>query len=168
LQKGITTKVENGVLIITSKYSSFINIKSKKVIVKMPNIESIQASSASSIKGIGIIKGENIRLDSSSAAEMDLNIESDLISCKTSSGSSIVIHGKALKLETKASSGSEINAKDLLANEVISDVSSGGSISVHPIVRLEAEASSGGNINYDNVPKSIQRTTSSGGSIHQE
>lgn len=168
LQKGITTKVENGVLIVSSKYNSFINVKSRKVTVKMPIIEGLQASSASSIKSIGTIKGENISLNASSAADINVDIESDNIFCETSSGSAITISGKALKLETSASSGSEIDAKDLLANEVISDVSSGGSISVHPIVSLDAEASSGGDIHYDNVPKSIQKRTSSGGSISQE
>ena len=38
LQKEISTKVENGVLIISCDYNSFINIKSKKVTVKMPLI----------------------------------------------------------------------------------------------------------------------------------
>ena len=168
LQKGITTKVENGVLIVSSKYHNFLNVKSRKVTVKMPIIDGLQASSGSSIKSIGTIRGENISLDASSAAEINLDIESDFISSETSSGSSISIHGKALKLETTASSGSEIDAKDLLANEVISNASSGGEITVHPLVSLDAEASSGGDIKYNTAPKSIQKRSSSGGSVSQE
>jgi hypothetical protein len=49
-KRSITTTVENGVLIISCDYNSFINIESKKVTVKMPIIESLRASSASSIK----------------------------------------------------------------------------------------------------------------------
>ena len=98
---------------------------------------------------------------------MDLNIESDNISATSSSGSSINVQGKALKVQTTASSGASVDAGKLLANEVNADVSSGGSINVHPIVTLKAEASSGGHINYDITPKTIEKKSSSGGSISQ-
>ncbi len=165
LQKDIITKVENGVLKISCKYNSFINVKSRKVRVKMPVIEGLEASSASNIKSTNTLKGENILVRASSAADIDLSLEFDAISCKTSSGSAVNIEGKALKLETTASSGSDINAEDLLVNDVIADVSSGASISTHPIVSLQAEASSGGDITYNIRPKTIQKKSSSGGSI---
>ena len=168
LQKHITTKVENGTLIISCDKNSFSNMKSKKVRVKMPVIDELEATSGSTITSKNILKGENIRLNTSSAAAIDISIESDNITCDSSSGSNITINGKALQIKTTASSGSEINADALLANEVSADVSSGASISVHPIVSLNAQASSGGNITYDIQPKSIQKNTSSGGSISQE
>lgn len=167
LQKEIITKVENGTLIIKCKFSSFRNVTMKKVTVKMPSLEKIEASSASNVQTINVFQGENIDLESSSAATMDLNIESDNISATSSSGSSINVQGKALKVQTRASSGASVNAEKLLANEVNADVSSGGSINVHPIVSLKAEASSGGHINYDITPKSIEKKSSSGGSISQ-
>jgi hypothetical protein len=168
LQKEITTKVENSVLIIACDYNSFNNIKSKKVTVKMPVINELEASGAASIKSRNIIKGENIKLDASSAASITLNIESDAIFCESSSGSTIAINGKALTIETKASSGSTIDAKDLLANEIKAHASSGSSINVHPIVSLDATASSGASVNYNTVPKSIRKESNSGGSVHPE
>ena len=71
-------------------------------------------------------------------------------------------------MKTTASSGSEINATKLLANEITADVSSGASINIHPIVSLTGQASSGGEIRYHIQPKTIQKKTSSGGSIRQE
>ena len=168
LQKHITTKVQNGILIISFDKNSFSNAGSKKVTVKMPVIDELEATSSATITSKNTLKGENIRLNTSSAATIDISIESDTITCDTSSGSSITVNGKALKMETTASSGSEINATKLLANEITADVSSGASINVHPIVRLSAEASSGGHISYDIQPKSIQKETSSGGTIRQE
>ncbi|MFV8373977.1 head GIN domain-containing protein [Flavobacterium sp. LB1P71] len=168
LQKEITTKVENGVLIIACNYNSFNNIKSKKVTVKMPIIDQLEASGAATIKSINIIKGESIRLEASSAASINLNIESDAIYNESSSGSTIAINGKALKLEATASSGSTIDAKDLLVNEIKAHASSGSTINVHPIVSLDATASSGASINYNIIPKSIRKEAHSGGSIHQE
>jgi hypothetical protein len=168
LQRSITTKVENGVLIVACDYNSFTNIESKKVTVKMPVIEALRASSASSITGINTLKGENISLRTSSAATINLNIKSDQIESKASSGSSITIAGMALNMSATASSGSEIDAKDLLANEVNAVASSGAAISVHPIVSLKAKASSGSTINYNTIPKSIEKRSSSGGDISHE
>lgn len=168
LQKEIVTEVENGTLVISCKFSSFRNITMKKVTVKMPIIDKLEASSASSIHSKNVIQSENIDIEASSASNMNLNIESDAIAIKGSSGSSIDIKGKALKIDTKGSSGTSINATQLLANEVQAQASSGASISVHPIVSLKAKASSGASINYDIAPKTIEKTSSSGGSINQE
>lgn len=167
LQKEIITKVENGTLIIKCKYSSFRNITMKKVTVKMPALDKIEASSASTVQSKNVFQGENVDLESSSAATMDVNIESDNISATSSSGSSINIQGKALKVQTRASSGASVDAGKLLANEVEAGASSGGNINVHPIVTLKAEASSGGHVTYNTVPKNIEKNSSSGGSISQ-
>ncbi|UFH35606.1 head GIN domain-containing protein [Flavobacterium acetivorans] len=165
LQQSITTKVENGVLIIGCDYNSFVNIESKKVIVRMPVIEELSASSASSVSSINTLKGENINLRTSSASSMNLSIKADYISTKSSSGSTISISGLALNLKAIASSGSEINAADLLVNDVEAKSSSGASIRLHPIVSLNARASSGSSISYNTIPKSIEKRSSSGGSI---
>ncbi|MEL1254939.1 head GIN domain-containing protein [Flavobacterium sp. DGU38] len=164
LQKDIITKVENGTLIIKCKYNSFGDV-TKKVTVKMPVINKLEASSASTIQTEKVILGEDINLEASSAASIDVNIESDNISSDSGSGSTINIQGKALKIKASASSGSSINAEKLLANEVHAEASSGASVDVHPIVSLKAEASSGGSINYDSSPKTIEKTENSGGSI---
>lgn len=168
LQKGITTKVENGVLIIACEYNSFKNIASKKVIVKMPVINGLEASSASTINSKNVLKGDHISIHSSSGANINVTIEFDTITCDSSSGSEQNLNGKALTLNASASSGSHINARELWANHVIAEVSSGASLNVHPIVNLNAEASSGGNINYHPIPKSIKKNTSSGGTINEQ
>ncbi len=168
LQKHITTKVENGVLIIACEYNSFMDTESKKVIVKMPIIEELSASSGATINSVNTLKSENISFRSSSAASVNLNVKSDHIICKSSSGSSLAIEGMALNMEATASSGSTIDAAELLVNEVKAKASSGATISVHPILSLNAKASSGGGINYNSKPKSIQKYVSSGGSVHQQ
>lgn len=165
LQQSITTKVENGVLTIGCDYNSFVNIESKKVIVRMPVIEELSASSASSVNSINTLKGENISLRTSSASSMNLNLKSDYISSRSSSGSTITISGLALNFKATASSGSNIDATDLLVNDVEAKSSSGASIQVHPIVSLNARASSGSSISYNTIPKSIEKRSSSGGSI---
>jgi hypothetical protein len=167
IQKEIITKVENGTLIISCKFNSYRDITTKKVTVKMPVIAKLKASSASSVTSKNLLQGQELALESSSASTMNLQLEFDSLSLDSSSASTINAEGKALTISTTASSGSSINANKLFANEVQATASSGAHISVHPIVRLNAKASSGANINYDVVPKEIQKNSSSGGDVSQ-
>lgn len=168
LQKEIITKIENGVLTISCKFGNYKNVASKKIIVKMPVIEGLEATSASTITGKTTLKGNQLTLSSSSAASINATVEFENIQSTSSSGSNQTINGKAIHIETVASSGSTINAGELLANEIITKVSSGASTTVSPIVSLRAVASSGGSISYNKIPKSIEKEEHSGGSVHQE
>jgi hypothetical protein len=168
LQKEITTNVENGVLVISCKKGSFNNITSKKITVKMPNIEGLEASSASTINTSTTLKGNSITLASSSAASINASVEYENIQITASSASNQTLNGKSLHIEASASSAGVINATDLLSNEVVASASSGGSTSVHSLVSLKAKASSGGNVSYKGTPKSIEKEEHSGGSIHED
>ncbi|MES2240042.1 MAG: head GIN domain-containing protein [Bacteroidota bacterium] len=168
LQKSIITEVRNGVLIISRANGNFSSHKPQKVFIKAPFIEELTASSASSIKTKNTLKGENIRLDCSSAAKIEAQLAVDNIEAKSSSASKIELKGMALNLNVDASSASKIEADDLLANKITAHSSSGSKISIHPIVNLKANADSGGKIEYNGNPKSIEKATSSGGDISQE
>jgi len=168
LQNHISTQIENGVLKITTD----VNIKdaeSKKVIVKMPRIEALQASSAARILVKNTIRTNDLSLSSSSASAIEASFEGESLSAETSSAGNIKISGKALKFEANSSSGSILDAEKLLANDITADASSGSGIDIHPLANLEAGASSGGRITYHNKPKNnIVKKSSSGGSINEE
>ena len=167
LQKLIVTKVERGVLIIEPNESISPN-KTIKVVVRMPKIEGLEASSSSKIKSIGYLNGDSISIDASSSGEVDVKLEYDNITIDASSSGTIKAKGIALKLETSASSSGEIDAFELLVNEVLAEVSSSGTIKVHPIINLNADANSGGDITYNIEPKSKSVDESSGGNIERE
>ena len=164
----IKTEVKNGKLVISNESYVTIRNGTRRVTVKMPIIEDLEASSASSITNKNTLKGNQIFIKSSSAGSIKLDLEMDAITCKSSSGSSIELKGLAMQLDTQASSGSTTKCFKLLANSIVADASSGSSIDVHPIVSLKAEASSGASIEYNSVPKNLQKKSSSGGSIEQD
>lgn len=164
----IKTEVKNGKLVISNESYVTIRNGTRRVTVKMPIIEDLEASSASSITNKNTLKGNQIFIKSSSAGSIKLDLEMDVITCKSSSGSSIELKGLAMQLDTQASSGSTTKCFKLLANSIVADASSGSSIDVHPIVSLKAEASSGASIEYNSVPKNLQKKSSSGGSIEQD
>lgn len=167
LQQHIITKIENGVLKIESD-ENYNTTETPLVKVKMPVTNGLSTSSGSEITSSGTLISENMDVKSSSGSQININVEADAIKIESTSGSSIEVGGKALKVETSSSSGSTIDAKNLMANEVFSQTSSGSSTDVYPIVKLDAKASSGSNISYHKIPKTVSKEESSGGSVSQE
>ena len=167
LQDHISTRVENGTLIITTDEN--IDKASAKIVhVKLPSLTAVETSSGSSVSSKNNFSGTDIDIRTSSGSETDLGLEYDKIKSKATSGSTITLKGKALQLNTESSSGSNIDAKGLLVNDVTSQASSGSSTDVNPLVSLTAKASSGSSIDYSSSPKTVSKEESSGGSVSKE
>jgi hypothetical protein len=164
----ITTKVENGTLVVSSDENIY-NAEVETVHIKMPIIGGLETTGGSNIKSKGVLKSAsdvtNIRVASSSGSEIEANLEFDSINAESTSGSTITLSGKALKIRTATSSGSTINAQSLIANEVNAEATSGSSNDVHAAVKLVAKASSGASIDYSGAPKNISKEETSGGSV---
>jgi hypothetical protein len=75
------------------------------------------------------------------------------VATNTSSGATIRVSGNTDNHAAKASSGSSIKAYDLMSKNVIVKVSSGANIDIHASEKIEARASSGGDIDYKGAPK---------------
>jgi Putative auto-transporter adhesin, head GIN domain len=168
LVKGIKTTVENGTLKITSIYNNYHNVSSKKIMVYLPVIVSLETTSGAELKSRNVIKSNDILIKSSSGSEMEVDVESEKITAESTSGSDLILKGKAIILETSSSSGSLLDAERLLANEIISQSTSGSETTVNPILKLSAKASSGSSIGYVKKPNQIDIEESSGGSVGKE
>ena len=166
LLKHIIIKVENGTLVVTTD-EDMDDYTTRKVTVKMPVIEKLSVDSGASIATVNTLTGAALKLHSDSGSELIVKAEYDAIDADCSSGSLQKLSGKSLKLTLQADSGSNLEAKKLLSNAVIATSSSGSSVSVHPLVSLNANASSGASIDYVNEPKTIKKDESSGGSINK-
>lgn len=165
LQKQLITKVENGTLIV--KFEGSINNTSAEIVrIRMPKIEGISADSGAEVTSKNTLLGNTtIILEADSGSNIDVVLEYDAIELHADSGAEIKAEGKALLLKTHADSGATIDASSLLANEVTSHADSAASIIVHPIVSLNADADSGGSIEYNSKPKTIIKKEDSGGSV---
>jgi hypothetical protein len=164
LQQHISSKVENGTLYITT--DKIINeATAKNIRVKLPSLKALEAKSGAAVSSKNTFDGTYLSVKTSSGSETDINIEYDVVKCESTSGSTLTVNGKALKLITNSSSGSSINAHGLLVNDVVAESSSGSSTNVHPLVSLKAKASSGSSIDYNSYPKTVSKEESSGGSV---
>ncbi|MBT4779833.1 MAG: DUF2807 domain-containing protein [Polaribacter sp.] len=164
LQNLIVTEVENGVLKIYSEKNIW-SAKSKKVHVSIKTLNSLKASSGSDVRTVKKIQSEEISIGASSGASVRMTVVANSIATNTSSGATIRVSGSADNHAAKASSGSSIKAYDLISKNVIVNVSSGANIDIHASEKIEARASSGGDIDYKGTPKKVLRRSSSGGSI---
>lgn len=161
-------------LLITEVKNNELNIyfeknvnqaKARNVYLTTENISKIKASSGASVKSENTIQSETLELDSSSGSTMKIRANANEISSASSSGSSITIIGKSNSFSANSSSGSTINAKELKTVNAITKASSGANIDVNVTGKLTANASSGGDIDYEGSPESIDKNTSSGGSV---
>jgi hypothetical protein len=160
----IETEVRGGVLEITVK-ENIRRAKEKKVMVTIDKLSGVEASSGSNAWSQSIITSENMKLHASSGGNLNMEINAKILKTDCSSGGNIKLSGTAKEAELEASSGANLKAGALKADECIMRASSGGNISSTVMVKLDAKASSGGNIVYYGEPNTKNINSSSGGNI---
>jgi hypothetical protein len=167
LQEHIKTEVKDGTLVIESD-ARLNDSSTKRVTVRMPEIEKIESESGAVIRNKGTLIVNKLSLEASSGSSIDLVVDAKEITCESGSGSSLKVSGKADDLQADAGSGSNLNARGLAAQTVEAEASSGSTVIVNPLQDLSADASSGGKVLFVNTPENLNKKTSSGGDVSQE
>lgn len=160
----IITEVSNGRLKIYSEKNIW-RAKAKKVYLTVTDIEELKATSGSDAYSENTLKVKDFELSVSSGADANITVEADNITTSASSGADLRVSGKANSHNSRASSGSSIRAFALKSRNVTVKVSSGADINIHASESIDAKASSGGDIDYRGNPESVNKKTSSGGSV---
>jgi len=145
LQDLITTDIDNGVLRISAT-ENIGSSTSKKVLVNLENIELISSSSGSDVYTTNTIRVNNLILETSSGADLEVDVVTENLECSSSSGSDLKVTGKTINLMAKASSGSDIKAGNLIAQNGNAKASSGSDITLNVSNKLDSKSSSGGDI----------------------
>ena len=142
--------------------------KSKKVFVTYVSLDEVGASSGADVIVNGVLEAENLTLDASSGADLEVEVFAKKLYLDCSSGADIKVSGRASDLTADASSGSEIKAKDLMVVNCKAEVSSGADITVHVKESLEVDASSGGDVKYYGNPTAVKNNSGkSSGSVRK-
>ncbi len=150
------------------------------VIVKVAipeNVVSLEASSGSRIASESVLKGANIDIDVSSGANVSVAVDAtqcdvettsgsrakvamraDVCTVEATSGSNATLTGEVTSLTVKTSSGAAYRGYDLVSKDCNVASSSGSSARVAVTEHLQARASSGASIRYDD--KGSQKLTS--------
>lgn len=161
----IATDHKNGTLRIHTIQN--IGKATKNIFVTLPNITALDVSSGAYMISENTITAENIDLNASSGAQLQItDLRAEKINADSSSGANIEIGGEVKTFYSNASSGSNIRANELVAGECRAHASSGARISVNATESLVVEASSGGDIQYTGTAK-VDMKKSRSGSVSQ-
>ena len=163
LQEMVKTYVSGDKLILKVK-GRIRKATELKVNVVLRDVHSISISSGVACKS-ELLKLKDVKVSSSSGSSGKLELSANSISCKTSSGSSLKLMGETSFFDISTSSGSSFNGYKLKAESCNSKSSSGSVCKIFVTDNLKAKASSGGAIRYKGTPHTVDKKTSSGGSI---
>lgn len=164
LHETITTEVEGGVLTV-SVNENIRWAKEKKVMITVEKLKKVEVSSGANAWSQNRIMSKSIDLKASSGANLTMELNCENLSADCSSGANIFLSGIAAKGYLEASSGSNVKGKNLVVEDCRMKASSGANVSATVTNRLDAKASSGGNVMYFGEPATTEINSSSGGNI---
>jgi hypothetical protein len=167
LHELIKTEVENNVLSIYTS-ENIRRAASRKILLNIDKISAIKATSGSDVYSTNTIVVNNLELNSTSGADMKLDVRANTLNCHATSGSDINLSGSTELLIAEATSGSDIKASGLKAKTSKVKATSGADITVNTSKELTARATSGGDIKYSGNPEIINTSDSSSGSVRQQ
>jgi hypothetical protein len=162
----IRTEVTSGTLRIYTE-KNIRKEKAKNIRVSVRTLEEIEVSSAADVQCENQLEADKLNISVSSAGELRLETSVKELDIDASSSGSLEIKGEAGELEAEVSSAGSIDASRLMAKYCKVSASSAGSASVWVTEKLDADASSAGNIRYKGDPANKRIDTSSAGSITQ-
>ncbi len=167
----VTTEIKGDVLKVGIDQSWWKSLgkRSKRkvevVITYSSTIESVHASSGSSIDSDDPIRSKRLELDASSGAFIDLELDVNDAVMDLSSGANMTLSGNAGKISVDMSSGSTLKAFELQSRTVHVDGSSGSTARVHASSGLSVDISSGATVRYKGDPSDRDFDRSSGASV---
>jgi len=167
----VKTYIKNDVLVVSVKHKKFwFGSWGKKdidvVITYTEDLSKLKASSGSNLIADHTIFADELDIDISSGAHMELDVKAYEVNIDLSSGSVGRLSGVSKVAYVESSSGAHLQAYDLRTDKASADGSSGSSIQITVVNDLRADVSSGASVRYKGDPqRDIDK--SSGGSVKQ-
>ncbi len=157
---------KDGVLKVRLTNSGSIRKFTANVKITSALFSSIVASSSVDVTSTNLLTAtDKINITASSSSNVELNVDAPNIIAECSSSGTIEIKGKTKQLNATAKSSADIKAENLQAETVIANASSSGTVNVFASVKLDATASSSGDIHYTGGVTDIVKKESSSGSV---
>ena len=136
-----------------------------RVYVTYVTVNDISASSAAGIYGRSVIKTDRLAVSASSAANIELSVEVEDLEASASTSADLVLEGTTSFFEGKASTAGDIDAYQLTAEEVNVEATTAGRAKVTVKNKIEARASTAGEVRYRGDPDKSYIDSSTGGTV---
>ncbi len=159
----IETETKNNTLYIKSK-EPIGDAESLKLYITVVSIEDIDISGAVELNSKGTIEAENLEIDISGAADVNLGVDVVSLAMDMSGASETTLRGKAENFDIELSGASDLQAEKLKTKHTSVDISGAGSAKVFAKKTLKVEVSGAGSVKYKGNPK-ITKDISGAGSV---
>lgn len=106
-----------------------------------------------------------VAVEASSGSTVTGRISAGDLAASSHSGATLRLYGACASIRAEASSGATLGGQDMRCHKAQLSVNSGASLRAFADTEANSNASSGGNIVVHGNPASVERHTSSGGSI---
>ena len=140
----------------------------RDVTIEVPfsELNLISAGTGALIKSRSIIKGQELRIEASTGAELYLELDVDMLRAEISMGATCEASGKAENLRLKVNMGSVVDLRDLNSEFVTVKAGMGGEAKLTAFREIDASASMGGIITVYGGPDKRYVSDSFGGEIN--
>ena len=139
-----------------------------KVYVTAPVYNEIEVSGACDIIGeMKIDNAEDLSLSSSGAGSITMDITAPKVSADVSGSGTINLKGQTKEVSLGLSGAGEAHCFDLLAENTKVEISGAGSADVYASVKLNAELSGAGTVNYKGNASEVKQQVSGAGSVNK-
>jgi hypothetical protein len=155
----ISVEVKNGILMLSTK-----NIRKAtklSAIVTAPDLNKVDASGASNVRGENIINVAAFSLKASGASSIALEIETDNLETTLSGASKANLSGNAISHHAKLSGASKLSAGNLETSVTHIDGSGASDAFVFAKDKLTSNLSGASKVRYENAPTEHNTSNSS-------
>ncbi|MFT3679738.1 MAG: head GIN domain-containing protein [Ferruginibacter sp.] len=167
--EGFKTVVEGNTLKIyydSNKFNWMNTGKRKlKAYVSFKTLERLDGSSGAEVHVSGAIKSGSLKMDFSSGANFNGQVDVAALDVEQSSGAEVTATGKSDKLVVSVNSGAMFKGFDLQTEYCDAKASSGAGVRINVNKEINAKANSGGGIQFKGAGGIKDLSVHSGGSV---
>jgi hypothetical protein len=167
LQQYIEVSQEGDKIVI--KFRDGVNLhpsKKIKAYVTSPVYNTIDVSGASTINGEAkITNPEKMTLQVSGAGDINLDVNAPAISVDVSGAGDVKLKGETKTFDLDLTGAGKAHCYELLSENTKVDISGAGDADVYASVKLDAQVSGVGNINYKGGATDVAQQVSGAGSV---
>lgn len=139
-----------------------------RIYVTSPAYHSIDASGACDILGQSkITNPESLEMHVSGAGDIKMEIDAPSLSAEVTGSGSIYLKGQTKDVTLDLTGAGHAHCYELLAENTKVEISGAGSAEVFASVKLDAQVSGAGSVNYKGNATNVSQNVSGAGSVHK-
>ncbi|MBE0641987.1 MAG: DUF2807 domain-containing protein, partial [Bacteroidales bacterium] len=151
LQESVKTTVKDARLTISA--ARMKNVTKLGISITASQLEGLIASGATEVKGEGIIRADNLRIEGSGASDITLVLEVSNLNVNLSGASTLVLRGQAQTIDANISGAGDLKAGELLGNSATLKTSGASSAMVNITELVNADVSGVSELKLKQEPK---------------